>query len=167
MKARWTLSLPQTSRANPVQCCSTHLECCSTHLECCSTHQAKDTQKRMSNLTHKFERISHVARICEFREFVNFANSLKICVSNSTCEDTQKHMSNLIHNSEFLRRRTSEFQDLLDYKTFVVRRDENSFFDGYCSTVQGLLDWFEADLGFTNLSFIQIDWFVCSVCFCC
>jgi len=24
MKARWTLSLPQTSRANPVQCCSTH-----------------------------------------------------------------------------------------------------------------------------------------------
>ena len=23
-KARWTLSLPQTSRANPVQCCSTH-----------------------------------------------------------------------------------------------------------------------------------------------
>ena len=29
--------------------------------------------------------------------------------------------------------------------------------DGYCSTVQGLLDWFEADLGFTELSFIQID----------
>jgi len=23
-QARWTLSLPQTSRANPVQCCSTH-----------------------------------------------------------------------------------------------------------------------------------------------
>ena len=31
------------------------------------------------------------------------------------------------------------------------------FFDGYCSTVQGLLDWFEVDLGFTELSFIQID----------
>ena len=28
---------------------------------------------------------------------------------------------------------------------------------GYCSTVQGLLDWFEVDLGFTELSFIQID----------
>jgi len=27
------------------------------------------------------------------------------------------------------------------------RRD--TFFDGYCSTVQGLLDWFEVDLGFT------------------
>ena len=31
------------------------------------------------------------------------------------------------------------------------------FVDGYCSTVQGLLDWFEVDLGFTELSFIQID----------
>ena len=29
--------------------------------------------------------------------------------------------------------------------------------DGYCSTVQGLLDWFEVDLGFTELLFIQID----------
>ena len=28
-----------------------------------------------------------------------------------------------------------------------------TFFDGYCSTVQGLLDWFEVDLGFTELSF--------------
>jgi len=29
--------------------------------------------------------------------------------------------------------------------------------DGYCSTVQGSLDWFEVDLGFTELLFIQID----------
>jgi len=35
-----------------------------------------------------------------------------------------------------------------------------TFLDGYCSTVQGLLDWFEVDLGFTELLFIQID-----VCF--
>ena len=34
--------------------------------------------------------------------------------------------------------------------------------DGYCSTVQGLLDWFEVDLGFTELSLIQID--LCVVC---
>jgi len=27
------------------------------------------------------------------------------------------------------------------------------FFDGYCSTVQGLLDWFEVDLGFTREKF--------------
>ena len=36
------------------------------------------------------------------------------------------------------------------------------FFDGYCSTVQGLLDWFDVDLGFTELSFIQID--LCVLC---
>ena len=29
--------------------------------------------------------------------------------------------------------------------------------DGYCSTVQGLLDWFEVDLGFTELLFVQIN----------
>ena len=34
--------------------------------------------------------------------------------------------------------------------------------DGYCSTVQGLLDWFEVDLGFTELLFIQID--LCVLC---
>jgi len=33
----------------------------------------------------------------------------------------------------------------------------HAFLDGYCSTVQGLLDWFEVDLGFTELLFIQID----------
>jgi len=32
-----------------------------------------------------------------------------------------------------------------------------TFLDGYCNTVQGLLDWFEVDLGFTELLFIQID----------
>jgi len=33
----------------------------------------------------------------------------------------------------------------------------HAFVDGYSSTVQGLLDWFEVDLGFTELLFIQID----------
>jgi len=36
------------------------------------------------------------------------------------------------------------------------------FLDGYCSTVQGLLDWFEVDLGFTELLFIQIG--LCVMC---
>ena len=31
----------------------------------------------------------------------------------------------------------------------------SSFLDGYCSAVQGLLDWFEADLGFTEILFIH------------
>jgi len=33
----------------------------------------------------------------------------------------------------------------------------HAFLKGYCSTVQGLLDWFEVDLGFPELVFIQID----------
>ena len=33
----------------------------------------------------------------------------------------------------------------------------STFLDGFCSTVQGLLDWFEVDLGFIKLFFIQID----------
>ena len=32
-----------------------------------------------------------------------------------------------------------------------------TYLDGYCSTVQGLLDLFEVDLGFTKLLFIQTD----------
>ena len=46
-----------------------------------------------------------------------------------------------------------------------IRFDSISFLDGYCSTVQDLLDWFEVDLGFTELLFIQIDFCVmCVVC---
>ena len=36
------------------------------------------------------------------------------------------------------------------------------FLDGFCSTVQRLLDWFEVDLGFTELLFIQIR--LCVLC---
>jgi len=39
----------------------------------------------------------------------------------------------------------------------LLKRTSMHFVDGYYSTVQGLLDWFEVDLGFTELSFIQID----------
>jgi len=31
----------------------------------------------------------------------------------------------------------------------------SSFVDGYCSTLQGVLDWFEVDLGFTELLFVM------------
>jgi len=39
------------------------------------------------------------------------------------------------------------------------------FFVGYCSTVQGFLDWFVGELWFTR-AFIHSNRFVCSVCFC-
>jgi len=44
------------------------------------------------------------------------------------------------------------------------RRLQCPFLDGYCSTVQGLLDWFEVDLGFTEILFIQVD--LCVTCIC-
>ena len=40
---------------------------------------------------------------------------------------------------------------------FTSLRCKRTFPDGYCSTVQGLLDWFEVDLGFTKLLFIQTE----------
>ena len=42
-------------------------------------------------------------------------------------------------------------------KRLCIVHELITFFDGYCSTVQGLLDWFEVELGFTELLFIQID----------
>jgi len=42
------------------------------------------------------------------------------------------------------------------------RYEKQTFLDGYSSTVQGLLDWFEVDLGFTELLFIQIH--LCVMC---
>jgi len=43
-----------------------------------------------------------------------------------------------------------------------THRSKPTFVDGYCSTLQGLLDCFEVDLGFTELSFIQMD--LCVLC---
>ena len=42
------------------------------------------------------------------------------------------------------------------------RSKSRIFLDGYCSTAQGLLDWFEIDLGFTKFLFIQTD--LCILC---
>ena len=38
-----------------------------------------------------------------------------------------------------------------------------TFLDGFCSTVQDLLEWFEVDWGCTELLFIQIDVCMCEV----
>ena len=43
---------------------------------------------------------------------------------------------------------------------FILNRGQRFspfFLDGYCSIVQGLLDWFEVDWRFTKFVFIQID----------
>ena len=50
----------------------------------------------------------------------------------------------------------------VSYVFRYMRARYTTFLDGYCSTVRGLLDWFEVDLGFTELLFIQID--LCALC---
>ena len=45
----------------------------------------------------------------------------------------------------------------------TIIHDVNIILDGYRSTVQGLLDWFEVDVGFTERLFIQIG--LCVMCF--
>ena len=52
--------------------------------------------------------------------------------------------------------------DGLDLRGYLMTVVLQTFLDGYCCTVQGLLDWFEVDLGFTELLFIQID--LCVMC---
>ena len=42
------------------------------------------------------------------------------------------------------------YHTLLFLYKHIWRIHTPTFFDGYCSTVQGLLDWFEVDLGFTE-----------------
>ena len=121
MKARWTLSLPQTSRANPVQCCSTHQQKCA----------AVPINKTVISQQKKSVRITQRLSCCNILRQTNIVTR-----SRAFSGSWQMHlfvMTRMIHLCVY------------------------PFFDGYCSTVQGLLDWFEVDLGFTELSFIQID----------
>ena len=70
------------------------------------------------------------------------------------------------HTHTFLDGYCCTVQGLLDWFEVDLGFTEllfiQSFDDGYCSTVQGLLDWFEVDLGFTELLFIQIG--LCVLC---
>jgi len=50
----------------------------------------------------------------------------------------------------------NEFPNSLG-KCVEISAHLNVFLDGYCSTVQGLLDWYVVNLGFTRLLFIRTD----------
>jgi len=53
--------------------------------------------------------------------------------------------------------KVSDNEPFLKSKLVRYKSHDSTSLDGYYSTVQGLLDWFEVDLGFTELLFIQID----------
>jgi len=57
----------------------------------------------------------------------------------------------LIEPTPFRTERTNTAYNAMNQLPFQ-QNAQTTFLDGYCSTVQGLLDWFEVDLGFTELS---------------
>ena len=64
-------------------------------------------------------------------------------------EDTHSCMSSFMKTS--VKRKERDIHACLHFSLQIF-----TFVDGYCSTVQGLLDWFEVDLGFTELSFMYL-----------
>ena len=69
------------------------------------------------------------------------------------------------HTLAFSLKATPSGRTLRNASGFVSLKSSTSqypFLDGYCSTVQGLLNRFEVDLGFAELLFIQID--LCVMC---
>jgi len=67
----------------------------------------------------------------------------------------------MIHLSRWVLQHCTEFASMLQYVA-VCCSVLQCIVDGYCSTVRSLLDWFEVDLGFTELLCIQID--LCVMC---
>ena len=63
------------------------------------------------------------------------------------------------HEKVYSWRKIIEFSIL---NNVVLMRKLFNLLNGYCSTVQGLLDWCEVDLRFTELFFIQIH--LCVMC---
>jgi len=45
----------------------------------------------------------------------------------------------------------THLERIMPLKCMYLTCISHTFLDGYCSTLQGLLDWFEVDLGFTEL----------------
>jgi len=76
------------------------------------------------------------------------------------CKNTLLNEAERPIDSRILQHMASEI--LQHIASQLSRCHQRLFSSGYCGTVQGLLDWFEVDLGFTELLFIQID--LCVMC---
>ena len=84
---------------------------------------------------------------------------INISPSTSTSHSQHLHQHHTLDIYISLLTFSSHSRNSIDY-LFVYTSffcTSTSFFDGYCSTVQCFLDWFEVDSGFTELPFIQID----------
>ena len=86
--------------------------------------------------------MTYARHVAHMHECVAVCCSVLQCVA-VCCSEMTYVMLRICHVAQML------------YDAYVISRI--CFLDGYCSTVQGLLDWFEVDLRFAELVFIQID----------
>ena len=142
------------SQCNTLQHTATH---CNTHLR----EQSRIARNAAANT-------QCVAVYCSVLHFVAVCCSVLQCIAVccsvpetepathcNTLQHTATHCNTLQHTATG--DRTCNEGTLRSY-IYI----SHAFFDGYSSTVQGLFDWFEVDLGFTEVSFIQID--LCVLC---
>jgi len=96
---------------------------------------------------------------------------MNVCASSARREGGNRELGEneqfIIHNRGFwasmrMNRTTAFLDGYCSTVNGLLDWFEVDFSDGYCSNVQGLLDWFEVDLGFTELLFIQIG--LCVMC---
>ena len=113
----------------------------------------------------------HIATHCDtLQHTAALCNTLHRVPLAVTKDNTHEQHPFCVHTTPRYNtlQRTAAHHNKLQHISLAVAKKNNRtkrsffFFDGYCSTVQGLLDWFEVDLGFTELSFIQID--LCVLC---
>jgi hypothetical protein len=71
----------------------------------------------------------------------SLANVSYECLASHVADDTQRHSQ----DETSLTNVSRDIQDEERHRTTFARRDmsRKTFLDGYCSTVQGLLDWLD------------------------
>jgi len=86
--------------------------------------------------------LQHTATHCNTRK----TSHARLDVLTHVLQHTATHCNTLQHTHDIVFTHVYGRRVNLKRLTCVCIR---TFLDGYCSTVQGLLDWFEVDLGFT------------------
>ena len=96
--------------------------------------------------------------------------SCNVCISRMIHERVMLHMNESCHKWLSHVTNATLYVNHVTYAWGMSRMKASfSFFDGYCSTVQCLLDWFEVDLGFTELSVVSrmnasfFTWIICDM----
>ena len=86
--------------------------------------------------------------------YIHIYINIYICIHIHIYTNIYKHICIYIYIHTYIFRVfLLAVQVSIHYRTGISLH--HSFFDWYCSTVHGLLDWFEVNLGFTEVLFIR------------